>query len=80
MATGIQKRNRSERVAALELPPGLVERTFECLQRGDVLAMGLRADLAQTGHLSGIGRRGEGHHGACLGHLVGNGQDRCPAE
>jgi len=37
MATGIQKRTRSERVAALELPPGLVERTFECLQRGDVL-------------------------------------------
>ncbi len=37
MATGMQKRTRSERVAALELPPGLVERTLECLQRGDVL-------------------------------------------
>jgi putative nucleotidyltransferase with HDIG domain len=37
MATGIQKRTRSERVAALELPPGLVERTFEYLRRGDVL-------------------------------------------
>ena len=37
MANGIQRRTRSERVAALELPPGLLERTYEYLQRGDVL-------------------------------------------
>jgi len=37
MASGSQKRTRSERVAALELPPGLVERTIDSLQRGDVL-------------------------------------------
>jgi putative nucleotidyltransferase with HDIG domain len=37
MASGSQKRTRSERVAALELPPGLFERTWEYLQRGDVL-------------------------------------------
>jgi putative nucleotidyltransferase with HDIG domain len=37
MATGLQKRTRSERVAALELPPGLFERILEYLQRGDVL-------------------------------------------
>ncbi len=37
MASGSQKRTRSERVAALELPPGLLERTWEYLQRGDVL-------------------------------------------
>ncbi len=37
MSNGIRKRTRSERVAALELPPGLVERTWEYLQRGDVL-------------------------------------------
>jgi cyclic-di-AMP phosphodiesterase PgpH len=34
---GSQKRTRLERVAALELPPGLLERTWEYLQRGDVL-------------------------------------------
>ncbi len=34
---GSQKRTRLERVAALELPPGLVERTWDYLQRGDVL-------------------------------------------
>ena len=33
-------------------------------QRGDALALCLHADLAQIG----IGWRGEGHHGACLGH------------
>jgi putative nucleotidyltransferase with HDIG domain len=38
MANGSQKRTRSERVAALELPPGLLERTWDYLQRGDVLA------------------------------------------
>jgi cyclic-di-AMP phosphodiesterase PgpH len=38
MASGNQKRTRSERVAALELPPGLIERTWDYLQRGDVLA------------------------------------------
>src|SRR4051794_23905312 len=38
MSTGSRKRTRSERVAALELPPGLVERTWEYLKRGDVLA------------------------------------------
>ncbi len=37
MGSGSQKRTRSERVAALELPPGLVERTVDHLQRGDVL-------------------------------------------
>ncbi len=35
--SGSQKRTRSERVAALELPPGTLERTWEYLQRGDVL-------------------------------------------
>lgn len=38
MASGSRKRTRSERVAALELPPGIIERTWDCLQRGDVLA------------------------------------------
>ncbi len=38
MSTGNQKRTRSERVAALELPPGMLERTWHYLQRGDVLA------------------------------------------
>ncbi len=37
MATGSQRRTRSERVAALELPPGGWERTWSSLQRGDVL-------------------------------------------
>jgi cyclic-di-AMP phosphodiesterase PgpH len=37
MSSGSQKRTRSERVAALELPPGLLERTWDYLQRGDVL-------------------------------------------
>src|SRR6185295_9828125 len=37
MANGSQKRTRSERVAALELPPGLVERTWEYLRRRDVV-------------------------------------------
>src|SRR5882762_5223181 len=37
MSNGSQKRTRSERVAALELPPGLFERMREYLQRGDVL-------------------------------------------
>ena len=36
-SSGIQKRTRSERVAALELPPGLLERTWVYLQRSDVL-------------------------------------------
>ncbi len=39
MASGSQKRTRSERVAALELPPGLLERTWDYLQRGDVLGL-----------------------------------------
>ena len=37
MATGGQKRTRSERVAALELPPGQWERAWIGLRRGDVL-------------------------------------------
>ena len=49
-------------------------------QRGDALTQCLDADLARIGHLSGIGRRGEGDHGACLGHPGGDRQDRCPAE
>ena len=38
MATGGQKRTRSERVAALELPPGQWERAWISLRRRDVLA------------------------------------------
>jgi cyclic-di-AMP phosphodiesterase PgpH len=37
MANGSRRRTRSERVAALELPPGFLERTWDYLQRGDVL-------------------------------------------
>ena len=37
MASGTQKRKRSERVAALELPPGSVERALALLKQGDVL-------------------------------------------
>ena len=37
MSNAVRKRTRSERVAALDLPPGLVERTWEYLQRADVL-------------------------------------------
>ena len=37
MASGNQKRTRSERVAALELPPGSLERALDYLKRGDVL-------------------------------------------
>ncbi len=37
MASGIQKRKRSERVAALELPPGSFERAMLYCKRGDVL-------------------------------------------
>jgi hypothetical protein len=37
MATGGQKRTRSERVAALELPPSQWERAWESLRRRDVL-------------------------------------------
>ena len=37
MSTSLPKRTRSERVAALELPPGILDRTFKYLQRGDVL-------------------------------------------
>ncbi len=37
MSTSVRRRTRSERVAALDLPPGLVERTWEYLQRADVL-------------------------------------------
>jgi cyclic-di-AMP phosphodiesterase PgpH len=43
MATGGQKRSRSERVAALELPPGQWERAWINLRRRDVLG---RAALA----------------------------------
>ena len=47
MASGIRRRTRSERVAALELPPGFLERTWDYLQRGDVLVrMGLCAVCA----------------------------------
>jgi cyclic-di-AMP phosphodiesterase PgpH len=38
MSTGNRKRTRWERVAALELPPGALERTWDYLHRGDVLA------------------------------------------
>jgi hypothetical protein len=37
MASGNQKRTRSERVAALELPPGSLERALDYLKRGEVL-------------------------------------------
>ena len=37
MLNGSQKRTRLERVAALELPPGMLERTWAYLQRGEVL-------------------------------------------
>ncbi len=37
MANGFQKRTRSARVAALELPPGMIEQTLDYLQRRDVL-------------------------------------------
>jgi putative nucleotidyltransferase with HDIG domain len=37
MASGSQKRTRSERVAALELPPGGLERALDYLKQGDVL-------------------------------------------
>ncbi len=42
--------------------------------------LGLHADLARIGHLSGIGWRGDTHHRAHLGHPVGDRQDRCPPE
>lgn len=38
MANGSQKRTRLERVAAIELPPGRLERCWQYLQRADVLA------------------------------------------
>lgn len=37
MSSGSQTRNRSKRVAAVELPPGLFLRTINYLRRGDVL-------------------------------------------
>ena len=37
MAGGVQRRTRSERIAALELPPGQWERAWENLSRRDVL-------------------------------------------
>src|SRR5438105_12577648 len=37
MAFRSQKRTRSERVAALELPPGMLDRAWQYLRRGDVL-------------------------------------------
>jgi len=37
MSTGNQKRTRSERVAAVELPPGVFGRTLDYLQQGRVL-------------------------------------------
>jgi len=37
MSTGTKKRTRSEHVASLELPPGLLGRTLARLRRGDVL-------------------------------------------
>ncbi len=37
MSNGGRKRTRLERVAALELPPGSFERTWQYLQRSDVL-------------------------------------------
>jgi cyclic-di-AMP phosphodiesterase PgpH len=42
MSSGSQKKTRSERVAALELPPNFLDRLFGTLQRGDVwLRIGL---------------------------------------
>src|SRR5262249_11130173 len=38
MSSGSRKRTRLERVAALELPPGWIERTWDYLQQGEVLA------------------------------------------
>jgi hypothetical protein len=35
---------------------------------------------AQRGDAAPLGRRGEDHHGACLGYLIGDRQDRGPAE
>jgi len=46
MATAGQKRTRSERVAALELPPGQWERAWISLRRRDVLGRVLLAFLA----------------------------------
>ena len=37
MQNGLQKRTRSQRVAALELPPGMVDRFVDSLQRAEVL-------------------------------------------
>ena len=37
MSSGGQKKTRLERVAALEMPPNMVERMLGDLQRGDVL-------------------------------------------
>ena len=37
MANHVQRRTRSQRVATIELPPSLLERTWEYLHRGDVL-------------------------------------------
>ncbi len=37
MPAGNQKRTRSQRVAALELPPGAIDRFFESLRQADVL-------------------------------------------
>ena len=48
MSTGGQKRTRSERVAALELPPGQWERAWSGLRRRDVLARIALALLAAT--------------------------------
>ena len=37
LVNGIQKRTRSQRVAALELPPGMIDRFVESMQRVEVL-------------------------------------------
>ena len=60
MASGGQRRTRSERVAALELPPGPWERAWISLRRRDVLGRMALALLAAAGRVrrsSGPGTR-----------------------
>ena len=51
MANGGQRRTRSERVAALELPPGRLERAWLALCHRDVLS---RMGLALLGAAAGL--------------------------
>ena len=52
MATGGQKRTRSERVAAIELPPSQWERAWIGLRRRDVLVRMTLAFLAAAAMLA----------------------------